>query len=54
MLLAVGAALIAVGADLLVDNGILIAQALGVPENLQAMARPCAHASRNWAAQKAA
>ena len=31
-LLAVGAVLIAVGADLLVDNGTLIAQALGVPE----------------------
>ena len=31
-LLAVGAVLIAVGADLLVDNGTLIAQALGVPD----------------------
>ena len=30
-LLAIGAVLIAVGADLLVDNGTLIAQALGVP-----------------------
>ncbi|SCJ60751.1 Uncharacterised protein [uncultured Clostridium sp.] len=30
-LLAVGAVLIAVGANLLVDNGTLIAQALGVP-----------------------
>ena len=33
-LLAVGAALIALGADLLVDNGTLIAQALGVPESV--------------------
>ena len=32
-LLAIGAVLIAVGADLLVDNGTLIAQALGVPES---------------------
>ncbi len=31
-LLVVGAVLIAVGANLLVDNGTLIAQALGVPE----------------------
>lgn len=37
MLLAVGAVLIAVGADLLVDNGILIAQALGVPESVIAL-----------------
>ena len=36
-LLAVGAVLIAVGADLLVDNGILIAQALGVPESVIAL-----------------
>ena len=34
ILLAVGAALSAVGADLLVDNGTLIAQALGVPESV--------------------
>lgn len=33
----VGAALIAVGADLLVDNGTLIAQALGVPESVIAL-----------------
>ena len=32
-----GAALIAVGADLLVDNGTLIAQALGVPESVIAL-----------------
>ncbi len=32
ILLVIGAALIAVGADLLVDNGTLIAQAIGVPE----------------------
>ena len=32
--LAVGAALIAVGADLLVNNGTLIAQALGVPDSV--------------------
>ena len=31
LLLIVGAALVAIGADLLVDNGTLIAQALGVP-----------------------
>ncbi len=37
LLLAVGAALIAVGADLLVDNGTLIAQALGVPEAVIAL-----------------
>lgn len=37
VLLAVGAALIAVGAKLLVDNGILIAQALGVPESVIAL-----------------
>ena len=37
ILLAVGAALIAVGANLLVDNGILIASALGVPESVIAL-----------------
>ncbi len=37
LLLAVGAALIAVGADLLVDNGTLIAQAMGVPESVIAL-----------------
>ncbi len=37
LLLIVGAALIAVGANLLVDNGILIAQALGVPESVIAL-----------------
>ncbi|MCI5753638.1 MAG: calcium/sodium antiporter [Clostridiales bacterium] len=36
-LLVVGAALIAVGARLLVDNGTLIAQALGVPESVIAL-----------------
>ncbi|MCC8139254.1 MAG: calcium/sodium antiporter [Lachnospiraceae bacterium] len=36
-LLIFGAALIAVGADLLVDNGTLIAQALGVPESVIAL-----------------
>ena len=36
-LLIVGAALIAVGARLLVDNGTLIAQALGVPESVIAL-----------------
>ena len=36
-LLAVGAVLIAVGAKLLVDNGILIAQGLGVPESVIAL-----------------
>ena len=36
-LLAVGAALIALGADLLVDNGTLIAQALGAPESVIAL-----------------
>ena len=36
-LLILGAALIAVGADLLVDNGTLIAQALGVPESVIAL-----------------
>ncbi len=36
-LLVVGAALIAVGADLLVDNGTLIAEALGVPESVIAL-----------------
>lgn len=37
VLLIVGAALIAVGADLLVDNGTLIAQAMGVPETVIAL-----------------
>ncbi len=37
ILLILGAALIAVGADLLVDNGTLIAQALGVPESVIAL-----------------
>ena len=37
LLLVIGAALIAVGADLLVDNGTLIAQALGVPESVIAL-----------------
>ncbi len=37
VLLVVGAALIAVGADLLVDNGTLIAQKLGVPESVIAL-----------------
>ncbi len=37
LLLVLGAALIAVGADLLVDNGTLIAQALGVPESVIAL-----------------
>ena len=36
-LLIVGAAFIAVGADLLVDNGTLIAKALGVPESVIAL-----------------
>ena len=36
-LLVVGAVLIAVGANLLVDNGTLIAQALGVPESVIAL-----------------
>ncbi|HKM21572.1 MAG TPA: calcium/sodium antiporter [Lachnospiraceae bacterium] len=36
-LLIVGAALIAVGADLLVDNGTLIAEAIGVPESVIAL-----------------
>lgn len=36
-LLVVGAALIAIGADLLVDNGIIIAEALGVPEAVIAL-----------------
>ncbi|MCD8125924.1 MAG: calcium/sodium antiporter [Clostridiales bacterium] len=36
-LLVVGAVLIAIGADLLVDNGTLIAQALGVPESVIAL-----------------
>ncbi len=35
--LIIGAAFIAVGADLLVDNGTLIAQALGVPESVIAL-----------------
>lgn len=37
VLLAVGAALIAAGADLLVDNGTVIAQKLGVPETVIAL-----------------
>ena len=37
IMLVAGAALIAVGADLLVDNGTLIAQALGVPESVIAL-----------------
>ena len=37
LLLIVGAALIAVGADLLVDNGTIIAEALGVPESVVAL-----------------
>lgn len=37
LLLAIGAVLIAVGANLLVDNGTLIAQALGVPESVIAL-----------------
>ncbi|MBR4867208.1 MAG: calcium/sodium antiporter [Clostridia bacterium] len=37
VLLVVGAALIAVGADLLVDNGTIIAQELGVPETVIAL-----------------
>ena len=37
IMLAAGAALIAIGADLLVDNGTLIAQALGVPESVIAL-----------------
>ncbi|MDD6320254.1 MAG: calcium/sodium antiporter [Oscillospiraceae bacterium] len=37
LLLVVGAAVIAVGADLLVDNGTLIAKALGVPESVIAL-----------------
>ena len=37
LLLVIGAALIAVGARLLVDNGILIAQGLGVPESVIAL-----------------
>ncbi len=37
LLLAVGAVLIAFGANLLVDNGTLIAQALGVPESVIAL-----------------
>ena len=37
VMIVVGAALIAVGADLLVDNGTLIAQALGVPESVIAL-----------------
>lgn len=37
VLIIVGAALIAVGADLLVDNGTLIAQGLGVPESVIAL-----------------
>ena len=37
VMLILGAALIAVGADLLVDNGTLIAQSLGVPESVIAL-----------------
>jgi cation:H+ antiporter len=37
LLLVIGAALIAVGANLLVDNGTLIAEALGVPESVIAL-----------------
>ena len=37
LLLVIGAVLIAVGADLLVDNGTLIAKALGVPESVIAL-----------------
>ena len=37
ILLVAGAAVIAVGANLLVDNGTLIAQALGVPESVIAL-----------------
>ncbi|MGN0708450.1 MAG: calcium/sodium antiporter [Faecalibacterium sp.] len=37
LMLALGAVLIAIGADLLVDNGTLIAQALGVPESVIAL-----------------
>ncbi|MCD7833034.1 MAG: calcium/sodium antiporter [Lachnospiraceae bacterium] len=37
LLLIVGAALIAIGANLLVDNGTLIAEALGVPESVIAL-----------------
>lgn len=37
VLLVVGAALIAIGADLLVDNGTIIAAALGVPESVIAL-----------------
>lgn len=37
LLLVIGAALIAVGANLLVNNGTLIAQALGVPESVIAL-----------------
>jgi len=37
LLLVVGAALIAVGAKLLVDNGIIIAETLGVPESVIAL-----------------
>jgi cation:H+ antiporter len=37
ILLVIGAALIAIGADLLVDNGTIIAQALGVPESVIAL-----------------
>ncbi len=37
VLLVIGAALIAVGADLLVDNGTIIAQTMGVPESVIAL-----------------
>ena len=56
-LLVVGAAVIAVGADLLVDNGTFIAKELGVPETVIAPAcpswsppsPPCARAMPPWA-----
>lgn len=37
ILLVIGAAIIAIGADLLVDNGIIIAKAMGVPEAVIAL-----------------
>lgn len=37
LLLVVGAALIALGANLLVDNDAIIAQAMGVPESVIAL-----------------
>ena len=55
------AALIALGANLLVDNGTIIAQAMGVPESVIALtfvalgtslkslrARPCSVSTRVW------